>query len=438
MKSGCYNFFLTVLALCTCANLSARQWTLKDGDVVEGEVLRCTSKILTLKTPEKKSVLVELSKLSDADIELLRENYKGVYVESGNKSSKPRGLEAGASKKADNLKSEEVSENSSVAQTSSASSLYPNVKLSIDKIGLVMGSGAGGFSTKHFSFNMKSPIENDEARDMALQAEIVYEAVMSFNFIPQDAKRFSTQTTANKKFPIEIGNMKIANSIGVYSYSFDKSGEIKSEKVTILPKYAKYCKELLKTDLRLPIGVFAHEITHMLLASAHVSCALSEGVAVYCELAFFSKDGQLNFEDIDGFLKSPDFATGFNKYCGRPPSKEMFKEVSSTLWRYHYIKTNKIKYAGGLKKFLNLPQKSFTSSARAANNYNGAFLLYHYFIKTNPELLKNYISAQSGYQLGKEKKLKESFEILLDGKKEAELEADIVEFYKDYGITVEF
>lgn len=405
--------FFVIFTFSFLCNLNARIWTAKNGKTCEGEVYKCTKISLTILTSQKKRITVKISDLSDEDITYLAETYPEFELKSKlqNKEIKEE--------------KESPADNKDLIDENDVENTWPVIKTSKDSIGFRWDTSRGKFYTRHYHFNMRKKISEEDAIDLAIRCESAYEAVRQAPFIPDTLKRKSaaiSKSDPHKKFVIEITNIKASKIAGQYSYTFSKSGNLISEKVEVEPKFLQKSSDIKKRgfdeNVYFPAGTLPHELTHEILSFAGGTTTIKEGLAQFFEMGQYSISGTVRFDMIEQVLKNESY----------------FKD----------IRGKKKLSLPPLEKFLTLPNKDFMRSNRMSDNYTGALLLFLYFYKTSPDILKNFLdkALNHSYSIMQDsvaiKKCSEAFEILLDGKKEADVEKSITDFYSEYGINLRF
>lgn len=366
-------------------NLYGRIWTYESGETFDGELYRYSKIGVNIKTSEGKNVLLDEAKLIEKDKEFLKKNYSDLRT---NKDSEEEDLP--------------VQE-------------FPKIKLDKDGIAFRWSDKFGAFYTRHFDFNMKRKLSQSEALDLALRCESTYEVVRSLPFWPDEFKRkkidfdkknISSSAKKNTKFKIVIEQLKGNRYAGHY----DPNTDIVTVDYDIL--ISTFDKEL---DF---VGTLGHEIAHQLTVYHGGTTAVKEGLTEFIEMGIY-KDGSVTYEHLEKIIKA---SPRFTAYSNKPA-------------RF----TN-------LKKFLSMSHGTFHAQSKDKEhlNYLQAQMVFVYFALKEPEVLRSFLSKALHAESEKVTPVQESercqkaFPILLNERKEKELERAITDYYASLGIKIDF
>ncbi len=378
-----------------CPALLGRQWQTSDGRKFEGEIVKCTKTTLSLLDAKRNRINIEIARLIPKDIEFLKKNYPEFF---------------------------EDGKGNSLHDKSAAISKWPIIKVDKTAIAFRWDISASKFHTKHYSFDMKKRLERDIALDLATRCETAYESVMQIPFIDEKFKRkCSNLNKKSEKFLIEIANIKEKNIAGVYMYNASPtSGALYSEFVRVEPKFlAKNGKDKNITEnMYLPSGTLAHELAHQILAFAGGTIAIKEGLADFVFYGMYNNFGVCRFDMYENMLQHKG-------YFERGKGKSKISVLP-------------------LREFLTMRKADFYSPKTVANNYAAASLFFMYFYKNDIKTLKKFLDKALNEkdcvpsEISSIKRCMDAFEILLNGKSQAELENKICAYYAKFGIAVEF
>lgn len=377
-----------------CPALLGRQWQTTDGRKFEGEIVKCTRTTLSILDAKRNRINIELDRLAPKDLEFLKKNYPEFFKDT----------------------------NSHLRDTSAAISKWPIIKVDKTAIAFRWDISASKFHTKHYSFDMKKRLEKDVAHDLAARCETAYESVMQIPFIDEKFKRKSSNLNKkSEKFLIEIANIKEKNIAGIYMYNASStSGVLYSEFVRVEPKFlAKNDKSKNVTEnMYLPAGTLAHELAHQILAFAGGTIAIKEGLSDFIFYGMCNNFGVCRFDMYESLLRHKG-------YFERGKGKSKISVLP-------------------LREFLTMRKAEFYSQKNVANNYTAASLFFIYFYRNDPKTLKKFLDKalnEKDYvpsEISSIKRCMDAFEILLNGKSQAELENKICAYYAKFGIAIEF
>lgn len=385
----------TFPALC----LHAREWKTKRGQTFEGEIYKCSKLLLTIVDAEKKRTQIALDDLSDADKKYLRDLYPEFFP-SGRRDKK-------------NRDSDDAPQDPSESWENPDKIEWPVIVVKPESVAFRWDTKRGRFYTRHYRFDMKKPLSQDEAKALALRCESAYESVRRLPFWPKDRMRRDARDGApnadGAKFNIEITKIAQSKVAGRYIYSFTGGGALISEKVEVEPQYMP-----MSNPQGLSFsGTLAHELCHQIFALYGGTTAIKEGVSEYVWLSVYSDKGITYFNNFEHILKNS--RVGHQKEVVSPP----------------------------LKKLFTMPQKKFCAN-NAHNNYLCAQLVVVYFALNKPDVFKKFLekALNTEPRVLSEKKCAElcakAFPILLEGGKETDLEKRICDYYQTLGIKMRF
>lgn len=395
-------FMLPLLCLPLVAD--GRTWKTKDGKSFEGELSDFSpSRGLTLLDAKRKRIKIKTADLSAEDLVHIQQNFpelaggKIAPADRDEKGKKPTG------KAKEPAADEVISDNPSQIS-------WPNIVVDKDNVGFRWASRSSRFYTRHFSFNGGSALDEKVALDKALRCESAYESIHHCPFLPEGLARKSADVgresfgkdQPHTKFAVELANVQ--HFAGVYRHRVAQ-GFIQEEFITIEPSEEKWSNKA-------PIsGILAHEISHMLTATAGPTVAIWEGFAEYVEHASYTN------------------------------GTTVFKRFDEAMLKVWWHQKNRFA-TPSLHQFLTMPFERF--GRKEDDNYCIAFLIFTYFADNEPETLKKFLKAAlfddnlMHEDAERVKNTEKALPVLLNGRKEKEVEAAISAYFKKFKIELKF
>ena len=382
------------VAACAASAVFGRVWQCADGRTVEGELYKASANTLRLKRGDGSKVDVRLRDLSEADRAYVRAQYPEFFA--GRKN---------AAAQKDASSADDAAADVGDIEDNPQRVVWPRIQISPENIAFRLDPKRGRFYTRHYCFDMKKKLSTQDAKRLGHLCELTYESVHAFPFWPSEFIRNGAGVRENvhKKFMIEVDSVE-PRYAGVYRASDSGKGEILQERVNVEPEYI--AKHLQNPEKPSYAGTLPHELCHQLLSLYGGTVCIREGVAQYMQTAVYCKDVMV-------FPPQPSL---------RPREKPLV--------------------APGLKKTILMGDEVFHRSSGETDHYALAYLVFNYFASQEPAALKAFLSeALSPRFMGEETAIlmaQQAFPLLLNGRSESEIEANIIDYYQAHGVAVRF